>query len=78
MSVTNMVALTVKEDAAKSIVYDDYFLIFGNSELRFKSGDPKIFSNLGVNNGYFDNNGHTVDILFGEGKDGREQFLESY
>lgn len=71
-------AFNVRADAVRSIVYDDYFLIFGNSELRFKSGDNRIFSNLGVQSSYFDNNGHTVDILFGEGKDGRELFLESY
>lgn len=35
------------------MVYDKYFLIFGNSEIRIKSGEKKIFSNFGINNAYF-------------------------
>ncbi len=69
MSVTNQVVFTLKADVTRPITYDDYFLIFGNSELRFKTGENKIFSNLGVNNGYFEANGYTVDILFGKGRE---------
>lgn len=53
----------------KGVTYDEYFLIFGNSELRIKSGDLQIFSNFGVNNSYFDTRGLTVDTLLGHGKD---------
>lgn len=35
------------------MVYDKYFLIYGNSEIRIKSGEKKLFSNFGINNSYF-------------------------
>lgn len=37
----------------RGMVYDKYFIIFGNSEIRVKSGDRVLFSNFGVNNSYF-------------------------
>jgi len=52
------------------MVYDKFFLIFGNSEIRVKPGDKdcKVFSNFGVSNSYFNNEGDTVDKLLCEGK----------
>ena len=37
------------------IKYDDYYLIFGNSEIRLKSLERKLFSNFGIGNSYYDN-----------------------
>jgi hypothetical protein len=49
------------------IAYDDFFLIFGNSELRLKALDNKVFSNFAINNGYFNPRGEKVNILLGSG-----------
>lgn len=38
---------------AQAIAYDDYYLIFGNSEIRLKSGDNLVFSNFGIANSHF-------------------------
>jgi hypothetical protein len=35
------------------VSYDDFFLIFGNSEIRIKTQETKIFSNFGTNSGAF-------------------------
>ena len=51
----------------KSVTYDDYFMIFGNSEIRIKSQECKIFSNFGTSNGYYFAQGETVNILLGQG-----------
>jgi hypothetical protein len=52
-------SLTLKEkyepkSANQALVsYDDFFLIFGNSEVRIKSFETKVFSNFGTNCGVF-------------------------
>ena len=46
--------------------YNEYYLIFGNSELRIKIGEDIISSNLGINGRYF--NTGTIngpEVLFG-------------
>ncbi len=47
--------------------YDDYFYIFGNSDLMIKPTEMKLFSNFGGKNSTFDNGGVT-----------RAEFLEVY
>ena len=42
-------------------------MIFGNSELRVKVGDRKLFSNFGILNAFFDNGKDKVHQLLGEG-----------
>jgi len=37
----------------RAITYDDFYIIFGNSELRIKAGELLIFSNFGIANGYY-------------------------
>ena len=56
MSLTNGVSFELKPKM-KPVTFDDYFIIMGNSELRIKFQDDKIFSNFGLNNGFFDNKG---------------------
>jgi hypothetical protein len=53
----------------RAISYDDYFLIFGNSELRVKTGEFRLFSNFGIANGYYKNRGEKVNSLLGEDKE---------
>ncbi len=50
----------------RSVSYDDYFLIYGNSEIRIRSQENKVFSNFGIANGYFDNQRKKVEDLIGE------------
>jgi hypothetical protein len=49
----------------RGMTYDDYYVIFGNAELRFKTGLTEVLSNLGVNSGYYDSQGNRHQILFG-------------
>ena len=58
------------------MVYDDFFLIFGNSEIRIKSGEKKIFSNFGINNAYFFSKGDNVNVLFGQGKQNEVEIID--
>jgi hypothetical protein len=38
ISVTNEVVFNLKSNSKQATIYDEFFLIFGNSELRFKTG----------------------------------------
>ena len=51
----------------KGMVYDDYYINFGNAELRLKTGKQEVFSNLGIPNGYFNARGHTAETLISLG-----------
>ena len=51
------------------MTYDAFYLIVGNSEIRLKHGEQKVFSNFGINNAYYHSKGGCVDDLIGEGKD---------
>ena len=59
------------------MAYDPFFLIFGNSELRLRFGDKKVYSNFGVANGYFLSKGDNVSNLLNEGRT-NEVPLEAY
>ena len=48
----------------KAITYDEFYLIFGNSEIRIKAQENKIFSNFGINSSYYNAKGDKrVDYL---------------
>ncbi len=76
MSLTNKKSFYVIENK-RSISYDEYYAIFGNSEIRIKSQEETIFSNFGIANSYYNSNGFRVDILLGENTE-REVPLETY
>ena len=59
------------------MTYDTFFLIIGNSEIRLKQGEEKVFCNFGINNGHYNAKGSSVDDLLGEGKD-RETPIAGY
>ena len=65
------------KEGKKPITYDDYYLIFGNSEVRLKSLDSKLFSNFGISNSFFDSRGDRVNELIGEGAE-REVEMASF
>ena len=66
-SLTNRKAFELLQANTRAITYDEYYIIFGNAELRIKNQEKKAFSNFGVNNGFFRNLGENVGILFGSG-----------
>lgn len=45
--------------------YDDYFLVIGNSEIRIRAHEKKIYSNFGANNGIFNTGGKKVKDFLG-------------
>ena len=51
----------------RGMTYDQYYIIYGNAEIRIKAGQNTVFSNFGVNNGYYDPRGHKVDDFLNEG-----------
>ena len=55
----------------KSVTYDSFFLIIGNSEIRLKNQEWKVFSNFGIANSFFNSLGCGVNDLLGEGPTGR-------
>ena len=50
--------------------YDDFFLIFGNSDLRVKMGEKKVYSNFGCETSFVRglSGSEKVHDLLGEGK----------
>lgn len=56
---------------ARSLVWDEFYLIVGNSDIRWRKGENKIISNFGLPHGYYDPNGCKVWDLLQEG-DSRE------
>lgn len=77
VSLSNRECYYLSEKSRKATVYDDYFLIFGNSEVRIKTQEKKLFSNFGLNSNYYKNRGHgAVELLGTENKDKREVEFE--
>lgn len=57
-NLTNLQVFPLRKDPKMSVLtFDDYFFIFGNSELRLKPSEKKFFTNFGVANSTFDNMG---------------------
>jgi hypothetical protein len=59
------------------MVYDNFYAIFGNAELRVKYGEDFIFSNFGIPNSYFNHMNRKVHEFLGEGNT-REVKFETY
>lgn len=36
------------------MTYDSYYILFGNAEMRIRTGERILFSNYGMSSGYFD------------------------
>lgn len=64
ISLTNRKVFNVQK-GKKPITYDNFYFIIGNSEIRLKHGETKVFCNFGINNGYYNSKGGTVDDLIG-------------
>ena len=76
MSLTSKMVFPVVE-GKRSVNYDKFFLIFGNSEIRLRQGEFKVFSNFGIGSGFYKSTGATVNDLIGAGKE-REVKIEGY
>ena len=67
ISISSKSFFELREKNRRAIAYDDFFLIIGNSEIRLKTQDKKLFSNFGVSNSFYNNRGEKVDTLLGSG-----------
>lgn len=75
VSVTNDQSYTLNEEKTRNkdasnfrgMTYDTYYAIYGNAEMRVKTGERKVFSNFGINNAFFNGRGHKVDKFLCEG-----------
>ena len=65
MSLSNKMSFFV-EPHKRSVSYDEYYIIYGNSEIRIKSQEELIFSNFGIAHSYFNSNGKKVAVLLAE------------
>jgi hypothetical protein len=52
----------------RGMIYHTFFLIYGNAEIRIKSGFQTVFSNFGVSNSYYNSKGDKVDKFLNEGE----------
>ena len=77
MTLTYQNAFELKTPNKRAITYDDYYIIFGNSEVRIKAGEAKLFTNFGISNSFYDHRGVKVNGFIGEG-DEREVATATY
>jgi hypothetical protein len=49
----------------RGMIWDEFFLIFGNAELRMRHKDKNILSNFAAAAGYFNPQGRTVNDFLG-------------
>ena len=76
VSVTNDSSYTLfdkkpgaKDTVMKGMTYDNYYTLFGNAEIRIKTGEKKVFSNFGINNAYFNNRGDGINKFLCHGNE---------
>ena len=66
LSLTHEKVCNMKKPAGyRVLTYDDYFFIFGNSEIRIKNQEKKCFSNYGISTSAFDATGFSRGDFFG-------------
>ena len=68
MSITNRKVFPLIK-GKRPVTYDNYFMIFGNSEIRLKQGETKVFSNFGIANGFYSPQGSSINDILGGGKE---------
>ena len=52
----------------RSLTYDEFFLIYGNSELRIRQGEMMFFSNFGIGAGFYNSRRESYEVLNGRGE----------
>lgn len=66
----------VFKNTKKAIIYDENEVIFGNYDLKIRSGESKITSNFASLGSFYDNQGYGVHALLGEGKNREARIRE--
>jgi hypothetical protein len=49
------------------MIYNEYFIIFGNAEIRIRANEKTVFSNFGIASSFFNPRNKRVHDLLGEG-----------
>ena len=62
------------QQGKRPTTYDDYYIIFGNSDLRLRALEKKVFSNFGLSNSCYEKG--SVEELLGESE--REVDITGY
>lgn len=50
----------------RGMVHDEYFIVYGNAELRIRTGEHTFFSNFGINNSYYNSKNKKLNYFAGE------------
>jgi hypothetical protein len=45
----------------RGMVYDSFYIIYGNAEIRIKTGHKTVFSNFGVSSAFYNSRGDKID-----------------
>jgi hypothetical protein len=61
----------------KAITYDEFNIIFGNSEIAIQSLKDEVYSNFGIKNGFYNCGDYKVDVMLGAG-DAKEVKIKTY
>ena len=67
-SLTNKQCFELSQPNRKAITYDEFNIIFGNSEIAIQSWKDEVFSNFGIKNGFYNCRDYTVDLMLGAGE----------
>ena len=76
-SLTNKQCFELSQPNRKAITYDEFHIIFGNSEIVIQSLKDEVSSNFGITNGFYDCRGYTVDLMLGIGE-AKEVKIKTY
>lgn len=52
----------------QGMIYDPFFLVFGNFDIRIRNGSQTVSSRFGTNSSFFDSKGRRVNDLLSEGE----------
>jgi hypothetical protein len=66
-SLTNQKCFELSKPNRKAITYDEFNIIFGNSEIVIQSLKDEVYSNFGIKNGFYNCGDYTVDLMLGAG-----------
>jgi len=58
----------------QGMIYDNFSVIYGNAEMKIKTGSKKIISNFGTSNAFYNSRGHKVDVFLNEGDKNEVKF----
>jgi hypothetical protein len=73
-----LISLTKKKSykslqGKRAIIYDEFNLVFGNDQIRILTNDTLLYSNFGINNGFYENKGDSLKDFIGPSDDSQVQ-----